>query len=152
MAAICAIQRNIPNDSKSYMKHVLCPEDGDDLYTFIKSATPHWKDIARALKMTHIQTKDIISTPGLTQQSDYFQEMLHRWLKWAPPVHPLPTTEDLADALRAVGAEGVAYKLVKSSQFTSDSRCGRCKLTVDFSWHPVTTMATLWTAWHHHCY
>ena len=104
------------------MKHVLCPEDGDDLYTFIKSATPYWKDIARALKMTHVQTKDIISTSGLTQQSDYFQEMLHRWLKWAPPVHPLPTTEDLADALRAVGAEGVAYKLVKSSQFTSDSR------------------------------
>ena len=104
------------------MKHVLCPEDGDDLYTFIKSATQHWKDIARALMMTHVQTKDIISTPGLTQQSDYFQEMLHRWLKWAPPVHPLPTTEDLADALRAVGAEGVAYKLVKCSQFTSDLR------------------------------
>ena len=103
-------------------KHVLRPEDEDDLYTFIKSAAPHWKDIARALKMTHVQTKDIISTPGLTQQSDYFQEMLHRWLKWAPPVHPLPTTEDLADALRAVGAEGVAYKLVKSSQFMSDTR------------------------------
>ncbi|KAL5477479.1 hypothetical protein EMCRGX_G024283 [Ephydatia muelleri] len=131
MAAVAA-QRN--SDSRSsassasavaqdkYMKHVLCPEDGDDLYTFIKSATPHWKDIARALKMTHVQTKDIISTSGLTQQSDFFQEVLHRWLKWAPPVHPLPTTEDLADALRAVGAEGVAYKLVKSSQFTSDSR------------------------------
>ncbi|KAL5477484.1 hypothetical protein EMCRGX_G024288 [Ephydatia muelleri] len=70
MAAFCA-QRNIPNDSNSYMKHVLCPEDGDDLYTFIKSATPHWKNIARALKMTHVQTKDIISTSGLTQQSDY---------------------------------------------------------------------------------
>ena len=103
------------------IKHVLCPEDEDDLYTFIKSAAPHWKDIARALKMTHVQTKDIISTPGLTQQSDYFQEMLHRWLKWAPPVHPLPTTEDLADALRVVGAEGVAYKLLKSSPFTSNS-------------------------------
>ena len=85
------------------MKHVLCPEDGDDLYTFIKSATQHWKDIVRALKMTHVQTKDIISTSGLTQQSDYFQEMLHRWLKWAPPVHPLPTTEDLADASELLG-------------------------------------------------
>ena len=104
------------------MKHVLSPEDEDDLFMYIKSASPCWKDIARELKMTHVQTKDIISTPGLTQQSDYFQEMLHRWLKWAPPVHPFPTTEDLADALRAVGKEGVAYTLVKSSQFNSDSR------------------------------
>ncbi|KAL5477476.1 hypothetical protein EMCRGX_G024280 [Ephydatia muelleri] len=70
------------------MKHVLCPE----LYTFIKSATPHWKvDIASALKMTHVQTKEIISTSGLTQQSDYFQEMLHRWLKWATLSPPLKT-------------------------------------------------------------
>ena len=42
------------------MKHVLCPEDGDDLYTFIKSATQHWKDIVRALKMTHVQPNTLM--------------------------------------------------------------------------------------------
>ena len=52
------------------MKHQLHPDDEDDLFVAIKSATPHWKDIARGLKMTHVQTKDIISTTGLTQQSD----------------------------------------------------------------------------------
>ena len=118
MTSLCGLPPSIPPGRK----HVLCPEDGDDLYEAIKSATRQWKDIARGLKMSHDQTKDIISTPGLTQQSDYFQEMLHRWLKWAPPVHPLPTTEDLADALRGVGAEGVAYKLVRNPHFTSDSR------------------------------
>ena len=96
------------------MKHQLHSDDEDDLFVAIKSATPQWKDIARGLKMTHVQTKDIIFTPGLTQQSDYFQEMLHIWLKWALPVHPLPTTEDLAEALRVVGAECVAYKLVRN--------------------------------------
>ncbi|KAL5505349.1 hypothetical protein EMCRGX_G006764 [Ephydatia muelleri] len=81
-----------------------------------------WKDIGRQLKMGHTETSSIVTTPGLTQTKDYFQELLHRWLKRAPPIHPFPTTEDLADALRGAGSENIAYKLAKHNDFMSAAR------------------------------
>ena len=77
-------------------------------FDFVQGAHLHWKDIGRKLKMGHTETSSIVTTPGLTQTKDYFQELLHRWLKWAPPIHPFPTTEDLADG----GGRNLAYKLI----------------------------------------
>ena len=114
------------------MKHQLTPEDQEHLYECVQGAHLHWKDIGRKLKMTHAETSSIVSTPGLTQTRDYLQEMLQRWLKWAPPIHPFPTTEDLADALRGVGAENIAYKLTKHKDFMSAERQKSLEITPAF--------------------
>ena len=108
----------VPSDKK----HKLTPNDLEAIFDFVEGAHLHWKDIGRQLKMGHTETSSIVTTPGLTQTKDYFQELLHRWLKRAPPIHPFPTTEDLADALRGAGSENIAYKLAKHNDFMSAAR------------------------------
>ena len=53
------------------------------------------------------------------RDGDYycFQELLLRWLKRAPPLHPFPHVKQLADALRAAGEERTAYDLEHSKEF-----------------------------------
>eukprot|EP00731_Ephydatia_muelleri_P005495 Em0002g1671a len=103
-------------------RHKLTPDDLEAIFDFAQGAHLHWKDIGRQLKMGHTETSSIVTTPGLTQTKDYFQELLHRWLKRAPPIHPFPATEDLADALRGAGSENLAYNLTKHNSFMSAER------------------------------
>ena len=48
----------------------------------------------------------------------FLREMLSQWLKWAPPKHKQPTTENLADALTNVGEEKVAQSLILELSLT----------------------------------
>ena len=53
------------------------------------------------------------------RDGDYycFQELLLRWLKRAPPLHPFPHVKQLADALRGVGEERTAFDLEHIREF-----------------------------------
>ena len=89
----------------------LGPDDLDRLYKFLKSAAPGWNKIGRALDFTFVELKAITPTTGLTGNDDYFQELLHLWLKRIPE---RTTKEILAAALESAGEERLADKLVKN--------------------------------------
>ena len=72
--------------------------------------------------MSSNETRAIVTTSGLTDQKDYFQEMLGKWLAWAPPQHPIPTTEALAEAIGKTGNENMAFKLKKEASFVSQDK------------------------------
>lgn len=103
-------------------KNQLHPDDLDDVFDFVKGAAPKWKDISRHLKMSSTETRAIVNTTGLTSQNDYFLEMLSKWLTWAPPQHPIPTTEALAEAIGKAGSENLAFKLKKDARFVGQER------------------------------
>ena len=70
-----------------------------------------WRALGRELGFTYNDLGDVVRCPSLHEDKDYMEELLSRWLKWAPPNHPLPCVEDLATALRSVGEEITAYNL-----------------------------------------
>ena len=72
--------------------------------------------------MSSGETRTIVATPGLTSQKDYFLEMLGKWLTWAPPSHPIPTTEALAEAIGKAGNENLAFKLRKDYKFMAKEK------------------------------
>ena len=86
--------------------------DHDWLFQAVKRASNKWRAIGRELGFKHKDLEDI-PIPGLRSEEDYMDELLSRWLKWAPPNHPLPCVEDLATALRSVGEERTAYDLMQ---------------------------------------
>ena len=65
------------------------------------------------LGFTHDESEGIVRHPGLHGVKDYMDELLSRWLKRAPPKHPLPCVEDLATALRSVEEDRTAYDLMQ---------------------------------------
>lgn len=95
--------------------HKLAEDDLDALCAFIMSAHPHWRDMGRTLGFKHVELSEIADRDGLTSKKDFFAEMLLSYLKWAPPIKPQPSTEDVASALRAAGEHNLAYKLVNSN-------------------------------------
>ena len=101
--------------AKGNRKHKLEESDLDDIFEFVKSASPKWRDIGRSLKFTHAELSAIVPQGGLTEQHHYFEELLHSWLQRAPPCNYFPYTEDLIKALRDVKLHKLAYDLEKKT-------------------------------------
>eukprot|EP00731_Ephydatia_muelleri_P034898 Em0084g11a len=100
-------------------KHQLRPEDLDDVFSYVQAASPKW---VSHLKMSSMETSAIVNTTGLSDQKDYFQEMLTKWLTLAPPQHPIPTTEALAEAIGKAWSVNLAFKLKKEAMFVGPER------------------------------
>ena len=96
--------------------HVLKGGDCDRLFKFLKAAAPSWGKIANELNFKYVEQTAITRTPGLNGDEDYFQALLHRWLKRKPH---LTTVEVLASALHLAGEHKLAYDLEHSSDFMS---------------------------------
>ena len=99
------------------MGHLLDPEDVDALFEVVKSAKAKWRDIGRELGFTLREMDDIVAKKGISQDQDYFQELLDLWLNWAPPEKSFPCTEDLLEALRHIGQHRLAMKLEQRDDF-----------------------------------
>ena len=113
-------------------KHQLRPEDLDDVFSYVQAASPKW---VSHLKMSSTETRAIVNTTGLSDQKNYFQEMLTKWLTLAPPQHPIPTTEALAEAIGKAWSENLAFKLKKEAMFvgrreSSPQRTSFCDLKI----------------------
>ena len=84
----------------------------------MSKAVANRRALGRELGFTHTELTEVTRRLGLHGDKDYIDEMLSRWLKRAPPNHPLPCVEDLATALCSVGEERTAYdiELMKESK------------------------------------
>ena len=80
--------------------HILSVDDADALLAFVNSAAPQWRNIGTRLGFPQVDLDDIQTKPGLSEDGHFFQELLYRWLNWAPPDHEYPCTEDLAAAIQ----------------------------------------------------
>ena len=89
----------------------LSRKDHQWLCEAVREAAFNWRDVGKALKFSHDQLKAITNEKSLNTDEHYMQELLSRWLKRAPPKHPLPCVEDLATALRSVEEDRTAYDL-----------------------------------------
>ena len=95
----------------------LGPAHLEQLAKAVSDAKDSWRAVGEALGFTVQDLDDIRREKG--GDGDYYclQELLKRWLKRAPPVHPFPHVKQLADALRAAGEERTAYELERSRDF-----------------------------------
>ena len=84
----------------------------------ISEAAAKWRHVGRALKFSYNELRAIANERSLKTSEHYMQELLSRWLKRAPPNHPLPCVEDLATALRSVGEERTAHDLIQMMEST----------------------------------
>ena len=91
----------------------LSEEDHRWLFQSVRKVSAMWRDIGEALEFSYDQLETIADKRSLKTDEHYMQELLSRWLKRAPPNHPLPCVEDLATALRSVGEERTAYDLMQ---------------------------------------
>ena len=91
----------------------LSEEDHSWLFQKIKKVSVKWRDVGVALGFSFDKLEPIANKGSLNTDEHYMQELLSRWLKWAPPNHPLPCLEDLATALRSVEEERTAYDLMQ---------------------------------------
>ena len=96
----------------------LSEEDHRWLFQMIKKVSARWRDVGKALEFSYDQLEAIAYERSLRTDERYMQELLSRWLKRAPPNHPLPCVEDLATALRSVGEERTAYDLMQMMEST----------------------------------
>ena len=88
-------------------------EDLVVLLDLLKDAAAQWRKIGLQLLFKDGELDIIEHSPDLFFQglSGYLRKLLSQWLKWAPPIHPWPTTEALASALRRAGEEELAFNL-----------------------------------------
>ena len=96
----------------------LSRKDHQWLCEAVSEAAAKWRDVGKALTFSYDQLKAIANEKSLNTDDHYMQELLSRWLKWAPPNHPLPCVEDLATALRSVEEERTAYDLMQIMEST----------------------------------
>eukprot|EP00731_Ephydatia_muelleri_P005300 Em0002g1476a len=89
-------------------------KDVDALFAFVLSTKSKWKDIDRHQGFTMKDLNDLVTLKTLSQDQDCFQELLHRWLNWAPPSRSFSYTEDLVGALRHVELHRLALNLEKN--------------------------------------
>ena len=88
----------------------------------MKAAKQKWRAIGTELGFQDEELREIPHTTALNDETDYFKELLRRWLDQAPPNHPFPHVKDLATALRApaVGKERTAFHLEQSKHEFSE--------------------------------
>ena len=91
----------------------LSEEDHRWLFQSIRKVSAKWRDVGEVLHFSYEQLEAIATKGSLKTDEHYMQELMSRWLKRAPPNHPLPYVEDLATALRykSFGEERTAYDL-----------------------------------------
>ena len=89
----------------------LSRKDHQWLCEAVSEAAANWRDVGKALEFSFDELTAIAYERSLKTDEHYMDELLSRWLKWAPPKHPLPCVEELATALRSVGEERTAYNL-----------------------------------------
>ena len=98
-------------------------KDLDALFKFIENASPQWRNIGTALGFRKVDLDAITTKAGLKEDAHFFQELLLKWLNWAPPDHSFPFTEDLATALQKdYGRLALKLRSVKNNPFMSDER------------------------------
>lgn len=107
------------------MGHLLDPDDIDALFSFVSNAKSKWKEIGRNLGFTMKDLSDIVTMKAVNQDQDCFQELLQRWLNWAPPCRSFPYTEDLVGALRHVELHRLALSLEKNPDFMGNKEYTR---------------------------
>ena len=100
--------------------HILESCECDKLFKFLKAAASSWRMIASELDFKFHEQSNIVRTPGLYGDEDYFQEMLSRWLK-REPKHT--TVEVLSKALHLAGEHRLAHELKHDPGFMSPDRC-----------------------------
>ena len=95
-------------------------EDHQWLCETVSNVAAKWRALGRELGFTHDELTEVTRCPGLHGDKDYMDELLSRWLKRAPPGHPLPCVEDLATALRSksVREARTAYDLMQMMEST----------------------------------
>ena len=124
------------------MGHVLDPEDVDSLFEVVKSAKSKWRDIGRELGFALKEVENVVQKKGISQDQDYFQELLDLWLNWAPPERPFPCTEDLLEALRRIGQHRLALKLENTEKLMRMKDLVKCGLQQDQSFTSVSGEGT----------
>lgn len=97
--------------------------DLDALFEFVENAAPQWRNIGTKLGFRKVDLDAITAKTGLREDAHYFQELLLKWLNWAPPDHSLPYTEDLATALQKdYGRLALKLRSEKNNPFMSEER------------------------------
>ena len=93
----------------------LSRQDHQWLCEAVSEAAANWRALGRELGFNHDELTEVTRCSGLHGDKDYMDELLSRWLKRAPPGHPLPCVEDLATALRSksVREARTAYDLMQ---------------------------------------
>ena len=89
----------------------LGPDHLSEFFETVRGAKEKWSDIGTSMGFSHEELRGITHTIGLTDDTDYFQELLKRWLNRAPPQYSFPRVEELASALREVRMDRTAYDL-----------------------------------------
>ena len=77
----------------------------------MKSASEKWAAIGTELGFKIKDMGEIRRTDTLHEDTQYFEELIKRWLNQAPPDHSFPHLNKLVTALREVGMERTAYEL-----------------------------------------
>ena len=92
--------------------------DPDDLGFLMNNLQPiasHWKDLGLQLGLGLEELKTVEATPILIPGGPvaFLQEILHKWLNFAPPSHAQPTLTKLCEALKtpSVKQNRVAHDL-----------------------------------------
>ena len=91
--------------------YFLSEGDLTNLFAKLQKCASKWRDIARELGIGYSQQREIVHEQGNKSDSDYFEAMLSRWLKHAPPTHQLSSVQKLQEALQLVGEEKLALQL-----------------------------------------
>ena len=99
-------------------KPTLGPDHLSELFETVRGAKEKWRNIGTSLGFSYEELSEIPRTIGLTDDSEYFHELLRRWLNRAPPRYSFPQVEELASALRKAGRHQTVYDLEHCRSFT----------------------------------
>ena len=96
------------------------PNDLEFVMNLLQPIAFCWKDLGVQLELKPEELKSIEATPLLIPggPTAFLQEMMQRYLNFAPPSHTYPTLGKLCDALRnpAVGEKRIAQDVEKHYQ------------------------------------
>ena len=76
-----------------------------------------WMDLGRELGFKFAEMKNISATYLGSGNRVCLQELLDRWLNWAPPNHKLPAIDNIITAVRKLGHEKLAWQLAGDENF-----------------------------------
>lgn len=79
------------------------PDDLGFLLNHLQLIASHWKDLGLQLGLGLEELKTVEATPILIPGGPvaFLQEILHKWLNFAPPSHAQPTLTKLCEALKS---------------------------------------------------
>ncbi|KAL5493687.1 hypothetical protein EMCRGX_G014899 [Ephydatia muelleri] len=89
----------------------LLPSHLPALFGHLEGLSPKWRDIGIKLGFSVQEIKKIERGNGLFETKHHLQELLRRWLEWAPPLHCSPQVQDLSRVLCSLGEEARVFKI-----------------------------------------